>query len=396
MKFHGIYLVWLLSALLLFGLQAAQAQSEKVLYSFCPQAGCGDGALPGAGVVMDGKGNLYGTTQLGGADNLGTVFKLSATETEKVLHSFGSSATDGLGPLEGLVMDKHGNLYGTTPGGGAGIGSPGTVFEVSPSGVETILYSFCSLQGCVDGFHPESALIKDKSGNLYGTTAAGGEHGGGTVFEFSASGVFTTLYNFCSQTGCTDGDSPRAGLVMDKNGNLYGTTYYGGANNFGTVFELSAGGAETPLHSFANDGTDGTYPMAGLVIGKKGKLYGTTTAGGASGGGVVFAVTTSGTETIVHTFADTPDGFAPYDALVIDKEGNFYGTTSRGGTDPSGYGTVFEVTAAGAEKVLYSFTAAPDGAYPYGGVVLDKVGNLYGTTQLGGANNKGTVFKVTP
>jgi uncharacterized repeat protein (TIGR03803 family) len=377
---------------LLIAFQAAQAQTESVLYSFCSKTGCPDGSLPEAGMVFDKRGDLYGTTVTGGASNLGTVFELSTSETEKVLHSFGDTTTDGIEPLAGVVMDKAGNLYGTTPGGGAN-DNGGTVFKVTSRGVETILYNFCSLSGCKDGFYPQGGLAIDATGNLYGTTVDGGQYGSGSVFEITAAGAFSTLYSFCPQTPCVDGNSPRSGVVIGANGILYGTTNAGGANNFGTVFALS-GGAETVLHSFNNNGSDGYYPVASLAIGNKGILYGTTPFGGTAGGGIVFQVTPAGVEKVLHSFTDDPDGYSPQAGLTKNKAGNFYGTTSDGGTD--NVGTVFEITTTGTETVLYSFTSTPDGAYPYGGLVLDATGNLYGTTQLGGANDKGTVFKLTP
>jgi uncharacterized repeat protein (TIGR03803 family) len=388
-----------LSALLLIAPASARAQTETVLYSFCARSGCTDGSNPRAGLVLDTSGNFYGTTDVGGANNLGTVFEVSPSGTETVLYSFctQSGCTDGYHPLAGLVLDTKGNLYGTTFDGGAHDG--GTVFEVSPSGTETVLYSFCSQSGCRDGYYPHADLVRDTKGNLYGTTQFRGAHGGGTVFEVSPSGTETVLYSFCAQSGCTDGYHPRAGLVLDTNGNLYGTTYDGGANGEGTVFEVSPSGTETVLHSFcAQSGcTDGSHPRADLILDTSGNLYGTTYDGGANGKGTVFEVSPSGIETVLHSFcaqSGCRDGSHPVAGLVLDATGNLYGTTYFGG---KGRGTVFKVSPSGTETVLHNFIAnGTDGYYPAAGLVLDTNGALYGTTLSGGAHGGGTVFQVVP
>ena len=198
-----------IGALLLIAIQPASAQTETVLYSFCAQAGCTDGYRPQAGLVLDASGNLYGTTYEGGANNKGAVFEVSASETESVLYSFCAQpdCTDGYHPRASLILDAKGNLYGTAYDGGAHDG--GTVFELSATGTETLLYSFCSKPGCRDGYYPHADLAMDKNGNLYGTTQYRGAYGGGIVFEISASGSESVLYNFCAQPGCTDGYHPR-------------------------------------------------------------------------------------------------------------------------------------------------------------------------------------------
>lgn len=258
--FKGLYAITA-GALLLIAVQTAGAQTETVLYSFCPQAGCLDGALPYARVIVDKNGNLYGTTAYGGANSYyGAVFEVSATGVEKVLHSFDENGKDGFNLGTGLVMDKNGNLYGTTNEGGTH--GFGTVFEVSPGGVETVLYSFNPGNG-KDGTNP-SALVLDQKGNLYGTTVNNGVNGHGTIFEVSPSGVEMVLYSFGAQSG--DGSYPSSGLAIDKNGNLYGTTGSGGANGYGTVYEFSPGGVERVLYSFnPGNGTDGHFPGAVAV-----------------------------------------------------------------------------------------------------------------------------------
>ena len=384
---HGALTLAVLSALLLTAAHPGQAQTETVLYSFTDSP---DGAYPDSELVLHKKGNLYGTTFQGGAYGNGTVFELTAAGTEKVLYSFGSQPGDGIGPRASLTFDKKSNLYGTTEVGGAYGG--GTVFELTAAGTEKVLYSFGSQPG--DGAGPREGLTFDKEGNLYGTTAYGGAYGGGTVFELTAAGTEKVLYTFGSQPG--DGTDPQAGLTFDKKGNLYGTTRLGGAYGEGTVFEVTAAGAEKVLYSFGSLPDDGSSPTTGLVFDKKGNLYGTTPSGGAYGYGTVFELTKKGSEKVLYSFgSQAGDGFYPYAGLVFDKKGNLYGTTCQGGA--YGGGTVFELTAEGTEKVLYSFGSQPgDGGIPYAGLIFDKMGNLYSTTIFGGADGYGTVFELVP
>jgi uncharacterized repeat protein (TIGR03803 family) len=317
--------------------------TETVRHSFA--ASHTDGHYPYAGLLMDTTGNLYSTAQSGGAKGLGTVFKLSPNGTETLLYSFCvlAGCADGYHPRAGLIMDTKGNLYGTAFDGGAY--DAGAVFELSPSGTETVLHSFCQQMGCPDGYYPQAGLVMDTNGNLYGTTLYNGAYGGGTVFKISSDGTATTFYNFCTATGCKNGRYPQAGLILDTNGNLYGTTYGGGAYGKGTVFELSPSGAETVLHSFcARTGCpDGSHPRADLVMDTAGNLYGTTYDGGTNRVGTVFKLSPNGTETVLHSFAaNGSDGTHPYAGLVMDTVGHLYGTTYSGGAN--GYGTVFKVT----------------------------------------------------
>lgn len=395
---RGALTMAVLCLLLIVGFQPAEAQTETVLYSFCAQTGCPDGSNPRADLVMDTAGNLYGTTLYGGTSGVGTVFELSPSGTETVLHSFAASHTDGHYPYAGLLMDTTGNLYGTAQSGGAkGLG---TVFKLSPNGTETLLYSFCVLAACADGYHPRAGLIMDTKGNLYGTTFDGGAYDAGAVFELSPSGTETVLHSFCQQTGCPDGYYPQAGLVMDTNGNLYGTTLYNGAYGGGTVFKISSDGTATTFYNFctATGCKNGRYPQAGLILDTNGNLYGTTYGGGAYGKGTVFELSPSGAETVLHSFCartGCSDGSHPRADLVMDTAGNLYGTTYYGGTNS--VGTVFKLSPNGTETVLHSFAAnGSDGTHPYAGLVTDTMGNLYGTTYSGGANGYGTVFKVTP
>ena len=284
-----------------------------------------------------------------------------------------------MGPIPSPVWScTKGNLYGTTVEGGT-YNIDGTVFELTHTTkgwTETILHSF-GASG--DGSQPYCALTVDTTGNLYGTTYYGGAYSYGTVFELTSSGTEKILWSFGNGT---DGANPLAGVVLDTNGNLYGTTEYGGAYGYGTVFELTSSGPEKVLWSFGN-GTDGAYPFAGLIL-YKGNLYGTTANGGAYGDGTVFEVTLSGTETILHSFDNNDiDGINPYAGLVV-YDGNLYGTTVSGGGTGSAAGIVFEMTPSGAETILHTFGGSRDGAFPWGGVVFDTSGNLYGTTLSGG------------
>ena len=378
-------------AVLFVAVPPAQAETENVFYSFVNSP---DGANPRfVTPVLDAKGNLYGTTNYGGAYNYGTVFKVTPSGEETILHSFDPNGTDGAYPWAGLVRDAKGNLYGTTVEGGTDV-IDGTVFKLTRTRkgwAETILHSF-GASG--DGSQPYSVLTLDKTGNLYGTTNVGGAYSYGTVFELTPSGTETILWSFGNGT---DGANPLAGVVRDAKGNLYGTTEYGGTYNKGIVFELTPSGTEKVLWNFGG-GTDGANPYGGVIRDAKGNLYGTTANGGVYGDGTVFEVTRSGMETILHSFDNNDiDGFNPYAGLVMDKKtGNLYGTTISGGGTGSSAGVVFELTPSGTETILHTFTGSPDGASPWGGLVFDRTGSLYGTTFAGGASGNGTVYQVTP
>jgi uncharacterized repeat protein (TIGR03803 family) len=396
----------------------------SVLYSFCPVSGCADGQYPEAGLLQDSAGNLYGTTYAGGEanskcafDTCGTVFKLTTSGQESVLYDFcsASNCTDGNQPQAVLIRDSAGNLYGTTAYGGAGVvaNGGGTVFKVGTTDQETVLYSFCPVLECTDGYYIVAGLMEDTSGNLYGTAGFGGVKGHGAVFKVNTSDSESDLYSFCSVTNCTDGSGPYGGVISDSAGNLYGTTIGGGANcisngGCGTVFKIDTTGKETVLYSFCSVGgtscTDGEYPYAGLIRDAAGNLYGTTAQGGNSGCylgcGTVFKVDTTGKETVLHAFCSASgctDGATPYAGLVQDAAGNLYGTTDVGGA--VGQGSVFKIDTSGNETVLYSFCSVDypsctDGQYTFSSLILDSAGDLYGTTQKGGANGYGTVFKL--
>lgn len=370
----------------------------KQLYRF--RHCCGDGARPVASLINVG-GTLYGTTSAGGTYHEGTVFDVTTTGKETVLHSFGF-ANDGVQP-SGALINVNGTLYGTTAGGGKN--GYGIVFSVTTAGSEAVLHNF---NGGFDGAYPNGSLISVK-GTLYGTTYDGGakcanSSGCGTVFRVTTAGKEKVIYSF---GGGSDGANPFAGLIHVKS-TLYGTTGLGGAAcagslGCGTVFSVTTTGKERVLYSFGSL-PDAENPFAGL-INVKGTLYGTTGYGGAKctisyGCGAVFSVTTTGKERVLYSFGGDSDGAAPV-ASLIDVKGTLYGTTEVGGAADDG--TVFSVTTTGGENVLYSFGGGSDGAYPYAGLISVK-GELYGTTKAGGVSGCskkfqpgcGTVFALTP
>jgi len=363
-----------------------EAQTEQVLYRF---AGQPDGENPSGSLVMDAKGNVYGTTNAGGEGRWGSVFSISKTGQEKVLYSF-TGGQDGFGPAVGLLRSK-GELYGTAISGG--VNSFGTVFRLTPTGKETTLASFSSSDG---GGYPEGRLIQDKAGNLYGTNSGfNGGYGNGAVFKVSPTGTKSILYTFA---GGTDGMVPYGGLIQDNNGNFYGTTYRGGgASDRGTIYRLTSDGQEAVLYSFTG-GADGSLPAAELVRDTQGNLYGTTTGGGTEGNGTIFELTTDGREMVLHNF-NGRDGYYPIANLIRDTQGNLYGTTEFGGR--RGLGTVFELTTNGKLKTLHHFRGGRDGANPTGGLVVDAQGILYGSTSAGGGSPNcsggcGVVYMITP
>jgi uncharacterized repeat protein (TIGR03803 family) len=374
------------AALILAGLVAmptARAQTFTLIHTF---AGGADGASPLGNLLLN-EGTLFGTTSGGGTHNAGTVFKVNTTtHAVTVLHSFAGGRTDGAAPFSGLILDASNNLYGTTFGGGAHFF--GTVFKLSAGSGLTVLHSFAGPFS--EGEGPAGTLVMDHAGDIYGTTYTGGNtQGWGTVFEITAGGAYKTGQSFSP-----GGALPRAGLLLE-NGNLYGTTYGGGAHYYGgTVFQA---GVASALYTFSG-GPDGAQPAASLISDGEGNLYGTTSAGGNGtlgvGNGVVFKLNLlSAIETVLYTFHGS-DGSAPMGALVRDSEGNLYGTTQLGGA--FGSGTVFMLNTLGDLSTLHSFTGGNDGASPFAGLVLDGTGNLWGVTTNGGSAGYGTLFEITP
>jgi len=393
---------------------ANAASTEQVLYSF---HGTPDASIATSNLISDDAGNLYGTTARGGISDgyygNGTVFKLSPASghwRETILYKF-TGGSDGKYPSSGLIRDSAGNFYGTTSQGGSSSCGCGVVFKLDPSGTETALYSFTQ----TDGEYPSGGLIFDAHGDFFGTTSNGGAYGNGVVFELIANSddtwTETVLYSFTNNSG--DGANPETGVVMDNAGNLYGTTESGGNNpGDGIVFELKHSGSswtESILYSFTG-GADGSRPFDGLTI-HGSRLYGTTIAGG-SGEGVVFELQSGSsgwTETVIYAFKGHPDGASPEAGVIFDKSGNLYGTTDSGGWRYCfiGCGTIFKLTPKSGggwqETVLYHFNGrgVSDGENPEASLLRDAKGHLYGTTSVGGAAKScpegcGVVFKLSP
>ncbi len=367
--------------------------------------GSNDGVNP-TGLIAGSDGNYYGTTANGGSNGLGTFFKVTPAGVETVLYSFAGGGSDGADP-EGIVQGTDGNFYGATNFGGNGNcpSGCGMVFRITPAGAETVLYFFT---GAADGGDP-NGVVEGTDGNFYGTAAYGGiansncgASGCGVVFRLTSAGAESVVYSF---SGGTNGLQP-VSLIQGTDGNFYGTTVYGGQLNYGTVFKVTAAGAQTVLHSFAG-GTDGQQPQqTQLIEGSDGNFYGTTPYGGANSRGVVYRITPAGAETVLYAFAGgANDGALPFTSLV-ENGGDFYGTTNGGGNGScaGGCGTVFKLTSAGAESVLYFFgpTANSGGQAANPSSLLLAInptpiipGNLAGTTANGGQYGIGSVFTVT-
>lgn len=403
-----------LCSLLAATAQPAYAQTERVLYSFCSLPQCADGFGPAGGLIFDAQGNLYGTTTAGGSHCCGTLFELSPAGTETVVRSFAGGLN---ARPSGLMWDAKGNLYGVTAGAGRVSRHHsyyGSVFELKKRSFKH-LYSFTQSAFATSGAVPQPGLSLDAQGNLYGTTLEGGAYGPGTVFELTPRGTESILHSF---TGGADGGLPYDGLFQDSQGNFYGTASAGGdvskctGNGCGVVFKLSPDGTETVLYTF-NGGLDGATPATGVTLDSEGNLYGTTLLGGGfgcfdqQGCGTVFKITPDRHETVLYSFAGGTDGTGPRSRLLLDGQGNLYGSTTGGGgsgCSGNGCGTVFELSPSGKETVLYRFTGGADGAEPFGDLLMDTEGSLYGTTVGGGVSTTcydvlpgcGVVFKVTP
>jgi len=383
----------------------AHASTFKVLYSFTGNDGC----HPGGNAILDGAGNLYGTTAGGMCDyGYGTVFKIAPDGTETTLYGF-PAGSGGAIPV-GLVMDKKATLSGTTLQGGSGGGG---IFKINLMDKEKVIHTFEGSPN--DGCGGVGAMVIDTGGNFHGVTAGCGKYDYGAVFTLAPDGSESLLYSF---KGGRDGFNPEAGLIIDSEGNLYGTTDWGGkvdacitgngATGCGTIFKLAADGTKTELYKFKGPPGDGYIPAGNLIMDSSGNLYGTTLGGGRVGCvadygcGVVFKLAPDGTETVLHFFKGGEiDGGSPAAGLIADSSGNLYGTTEIGGGKEScnfgpGCGTVFEIAADGTETILHKFKEATDGATSMAGLVADNAGNLYGTAYFGGAYGYGTVFKITP
>lgn len=319
--------------------QLTPAGKLTELYSFCALASCTDGTFPMVAPILGSDGNFYGTTYSGGnSSNSGTVYKMTIGGKLTTLYSFCPTqpCSDGVSPV-GVIEGSNGNFYGVAQYGGAY--GDGTFFELTSLGEFRVLHSFCAQPGCGSGANPGASPMQASNGNFYGTAARGGFHSGGVVYEITPAGSYKALYNFCSQTNCADGSYPQSTLVQDANGNLYGTTLYGGAYGDGTVFEITPSDQYIVLHSFnANDDTDGGFPQSAPTLANDGNLYGTTANGGNEGHGNIYQITPEGTYTSLYTFCNDSTCSA-YDAaygLLQGTDGIFYGATADGGSHDEG------------------------------------------------------------
>lgn len=390
---------------LMFALGASVAQAENVTVIHAFSSDNKNGASPLGNLVLGSDGNVYGALSAGGSERCecGAVFEIQPkTGKQTVLHVF-SGNSDGNSPSGGLIMDSAGNLYGVTQDGGKN--SDGVVYMITPEGKESVLYAFCSRKNCTDGSSPFGTLVVDKTGNVFGTTSIGGALNQGTIFEIPKNGVETVLYSF--KGGNEDGSDPRAGLIADSHGNLFGTTEGGGPANCaglgcGTVFEFTTAGKEKIVYTFCTvkKCTDGVAPQAGVIEDSAGNLYGTTAGGGAHKKGTIFKVTQKGKETLLYSFCSNSKTAACADgALPLD---NLYRDASGNlyGSAVAGgadsEGVIFELPANGKEEVLHAFTGGKDGAQPAANLIPDGAGDLYGTAQASGAANGGVLFTIEP
>jgi uncharacterized repeat protein (TIGR03803 family) len=360
----------------------AAAAEFAVIYSFAPP----NGVEPQASLTYDRKHRVfYGTAH-------DTVFKVTPAGVETTLYKF-KEGKDGSDLLSGVVFDADGNIFGATTLGGTMKGSCvglgcGTVFKIAPDGTHTVLHTFKG----DDGSWPMGTLMMDGRGDLYGTTFEGGQGGYGAIFRVTPDGTETTIHSFDG----TDGQSSEAGLLQANGGKLYGTTEFGGGDRQGTLFDVTKAGSESVLHAFTLGG-DGGDPVSPLIADAEGNFYGTTADGGTDvNGGTVFMFSPDGTETVLHNFTGGDgDGARPLSAVYRDAQGHLYGTTFQGG--PANLGIVYEIAPDGTETVLHSFAGGTsDGASPYAALVADEKGRLYGTTFMGGADNAGVIFRITP
>jgi uncharacterized repeat protein (TIGR03803 family) len=399
----------LVSPLCIFLLPALGVLADSpltLLHTFAPLAP--DGTFPWPSLIQGPDGNFYGTTIAGGPSDAGNLFQVTPSGVLTPIYSF-TNGGDGGNTRGGLTLGTDGFFYGVATY--AGSNGVGTVFRLATNGVFTLLYSFKT--NGVDGAHPYAALVQGSNGDFYGTTESGGVGGGGIIFEITPGGALTILHSFTGSG--TDGSEPFAPLIVAADGNIYGTTSYGGTRNSGTIFRMTPQGSWTNLHSFTY-GSDGALPWDALVQGTDGNFYGTTYEGGTYSYGTVFMITSAGVLTPLYSFSNGKDGGYPYGALVQGPNGNFYGTShgsSTFGAGTNSIGTIFEITSGGSLTTLYRFTNGLDGANPIAGLVLGTNGNLFGVAETGGVIGWGgpigsgsrivagtlgwgTVFTVTP
>jgi uncharacterized repeat protein (TIGR03803 family) len=394
---------------LVLTVEHAASATTKIIYNF---TGGTDGEYLDTDLVMDSAGSIYGTSVQGGDFGSGTVFKLSPSSKgwiHTVLYSF-TGGSDGGEPYKGVTLDTHGNLYGTTVTGGTSAGCEGgcgVVYKLTKSEgkwVQSVIYSF---KGGDDGSGPGAGVTFDAKGNLYGMTPTGGLYGLGVVYQLKPkpdeTWAFRVIHPF---TGGADGAGGSAGrMITDKAGNLYGVTTTGGASGNGVVFKLtSRAGGTWVLHTlYSFKGTpDAGFPYGGLVFDSSGNLYGTTYYDGKNNLGSLYELVFergSWSEKLLYSFTGGSDGSGSIANLVFDKAGNLYGTTSEGGAGCS-CGVIFKLAPGSGrtwtESVVHRFQGAPGGAFAYNGMVGDGVGNFYGTTVHGGPTDDGTIYKFNP
>lgn len=378
------------------------AGNLTTVIDFTNNAAGNRGSAPATGLVRSSDGNFYGATQYGGSHQRGTVYRLTPQDVLATLTDFESLSPDARGshPWGGLAAGPDGFLYGMTTGGGAN--ELGTVFKIAPDGTLTTLVEFTGGGGANRGANPFGGLTAGLGGVFYGMTSGGGANGDGTIFRLTPDGTLTTLVDFQSNGATNRGASPYGNLTLASDGNFYGVTQLGGANGLGTIFRMTPAGVLTSLVQFSGTGgaAPGSIPYAGLVAGPGGLLYGTTSQGGARDFGTVYAMSLAGVSMLVFEFtnsATTARGAFPYGGVAVGNDGLLYGTTVVGGT--SDVGTLFRLTTGGALTTLVDFTdggATNRGSNPYAGLVKDATGNLFGTTRFGGANKSGTLFRFVP
>jgi uncharacterized repeat protein (TIGR03803 family) len=390
------------AAIVLLASAAWAANTTKLIYSF---AGDADGEYTDTELVMDGAGNLYGTSVQGGTYSSGTVFQVTPEGVHTVLYNFTGGA-DGGEPYKGVTLDSEGNLYGTavTGGGGSCEGGCGVVFKLTNSGgvwTQTVIHAFTG----ADGSGPGSPVSIDKHGNVFGTTPTGGKYGVGVIYLLQPLGSnwnFRVVHAF---TGGADGAGGSASrLLMDGLGNLYGVCTVGGVNGLGTVYEVSLVNGQvkfSTLYAFKLP-PDGALPYSGLIFDRLGNLYGTTYYAGANGFGTVYKLTRGNgiwTESVLYSFQGGTDGANPISSLVADTSGSLYGTTSAEGA-ACGCGTIFKITRGSSgnwtERPVYRFPGAPNAGTSYNGMVSDGAGHFYGATVNGGPTDDGTIYEFIP
>ncbi|MCX8515255.1 MAG: hypothetical protein ORN24_06760 [Burkholderiales bacterium] len=373
-----------------------QGQSNyQVIFNFVSDS---TGARP-MGLFLDSDNSLYGTTIAGGSQSQGIVYKLDANHQFKQLHDF-VNPEDGAFPNSALILNADGYLYGTTVFGGSSAKCDfgcGTIYKIDKNGNEQVLHSFDNS----DGSAPYAKLTIDKNGMIYGVTSGGGNYGGGTIFQITPQLQLNTLFSF---TKNDMGYSPQSALVLGADGEYYGTTLYGdGGNYYGSIFKMDQNNNVSVVHSFTGS-EDGSFPNSEPILAKDGSLYGTTNLGGDAkcnsiGCGTVYKLTPSGQKITVYAFQDRSSGIDPSSNLVMDSAGNLYGATNLGGKDsfktPNGFGVIYKIDVNGNYSVIHEFQGGNDGYDPEGNLVIDSAGNIYGTTFAGGTEDLGTVFEIT-